>query len=145
MPLMAAYEHNDARDSARLLASRTLEGLRHRDRAPALENAINNMYRLLQGYRSHRFYGYVEQTPSDDERSHSSMLRSSDRNVGDLKQALEEAFRSAFADQDPKIAIDGMKVVLQTLAYPEEGSIVDPVEVQRTTRFFEVLLQNLEA
>jgi len=56
MPMMAAYEQNDARDAARLLASMTLEGLRH-DRNDALVgNAINNMYRLLVGYRAHGFY-----------------------------------------------------------------------------------------
>lgn len=143
--MMAAYEHNDARDSTRLLACRTLEGLRHRDRAPSLENAINNMYRLLQGFRSHGFYGYVEHAPSEEERSLSAMLSPSDRNVGDVKHALANAFQSAFGEEDPRCAIDGMRTVLRIVAYPEDGGTLDPAEVERTTRFFEALVQNLEA
>jgi hypothetical protein len=143
--MMAEYEHNDARDSARMLASRTLEGLRHLEKAPEHENAINNMYRLLQGFRSHRFYGYVEPVRPEGEQTLSSMQGSFDRNVGDLKAALEKAFRQAFDGREPGAAIDDIKVVLRAVAYPEPGLSPDPNEVLRTAEFFEVLLDNLDA
>jgi len=145
MPMMAAYEQNDARDAARLLATRTLEGLRGPVPARSLANAINNMYRLLQGYRSHGFYGYVEQARSEDEGSMTSLLTSSDRNVGDLKHALDETFESVFHDEDPGAAIDRMKDVLRLAAYPVAGESPDPAEVARADRFFSALLDNLKA
>lgn len=128
-----------------MLASRTLEGLRDYERGPEHENAINNMYRLLQGFRSHRFYGYVEPVLPEGEATLSSMHGSSDRNVGDLKSALEVAFSKAFAGKEAGAAIDDIKMVLRAVAYPEPGSNLHPGEVRRTTEFFEVLLHNLEA
>ena len=144
MPMMAAYEQNDARDAARLLASRTLEGLSRSDPERSLGNAINNMYRLLQGYRSHGFLGYVEQARSEDEGSMTSLLTSSDRNVGDLKHALDETFATVFQG-DAGAAIDAMKDVLRMAAYPEWGKNPDPAEVDRAKRFFSVLLEKLKA
>ena len=145
MPMMAAYEFNDARDSARLLASRTLDGLRDRELAPAFENAINNMYRLLQGFRSHRFYGFSERVPLENDGPHSASVRPSDHNVGDLKHALEEAFHTAFGDEDRRSALDEIKVVLRMVAYPQAGAEPDQAELAKTERFFEVLLDNLDA
>ena len=145
MPMMAAYEYNDARESARLLASRTLDGLRDRALAPRFENAINNMYRLLQGFRSHRFYGYAERVQPESDGCHSASVRPSDRNVGDIKHALAEAFRDAFGDEEPGAAIDEMKVVLRLVAYPKDGAEPDEADLARTERFFEVLLDNLDA
>lgn len=145
MPLMAAYEQNDARDTARLLAAMTLEGLR-RDRQDALVgNAINNMYRLLQGYRAHAFYGYVDEQRSEDEASMTSLLTSTDRNVGDLKHALDTAFGSVFEGRDPSQAIEEMKLVLRMTAYPREGETPDQTEVARAETFFATLLCELEA
>ncbi|HEX8124239.1 MAG TPA: hypothetical protein VF548_01515 [Allosphingosinicella sp.] len=145
MPLMAAYEQNDARDAARLLATMTLEGLRHDRRDPLVGNAINNMYRLLQGYRAHGFYGYVEDRRAEDETSMTSLLSSSERNVGELKHALDETFETVFGDQDPGSAIDGMKVVLRMTAYPREGEMPNSVEIARAEEFFSTLLDKLRA
>jgi hypothetical protein len=145
MPLMAAYEQNDARDAARLLATMTLEGLRHDRRDPLVGNAINNMYRLLQGYRAHGFYGYVEERRPDDETSMTSLLTSAERNVGELKHALDETFGSVFEGQDPGKAIDDMKVILRMTAYPREGETLDTAEVARVEAFFSTLVDKLQA
>ena len=145
MPMMAAYEQNDARDAARLLATRTLEGLHRRETGDSVGNAINNMYRLLQGYRSHGFYGYVEHERSDDEGAMTSLLTSSDRNVGDLRHALDATFESVFKDEDPGTAIDRMKGVLRMAAYPTASDRPDPAELARAERFFAALLVNLKA
>lgn len=145
MPMMAAYEQNDARDAARLLASMTLEGLRQ-DRQDALVgNAINNMYRLLVGYRAHGFYGYSEGAQAEDDGALTSLLTSTDRNVADLKHALDAAFGSAFAGSDPGKAIDEMKVVLRMTAFPREGEHPNVTDVARTETFFTALLDKLQA
>lgn len=144
MPMMAAYEQNDARDAARLLASMTLEGLRHARNDSLVGNAINNMYRLLVGYRAHGFYGYSEEAHPDDDDAQTSLLTSSDRNVADLKHALDAAFGSAFAGKDPGEAIDEMKVVLRMTAFPREGDHADPSEIARTESFFTTLLDKLQ-
>lgn len=145
MPLMAAYEQNDARDAARLLAIRTFEGLERSDPTPTVGNAINNMYRLLQSYRSHGFYGYLEQGRSEDEGSTTSLLTSSDRHVGDLKRALDETFQTVFQGEDPGTAIDGMKGVLRKAAFPAAGGSPDPKDVARAQRFFSTFLEKLKA
>lgn len=145
MPLMAAYEQNDARDAARMLATVTLEGLRHDRRGRSVGNAINNMYRLLQGYRSHGFYGYVDDVRADDEASLTSLLTSSDRNVGELKHALDATFESVFKNEDRGEAIEGMKVVLRMAAFPREGDQPDPAGIAQAEIFFSTFLHNLEA
>lgn len=142
MPMMAAYEQNDARDAARMLAHRTLAGIRAEDNAAG--NAIENMYRLLQGYRSHGFYGYGEKAPSDDEASLSLMM-STDRNVGELKLALDHAFVVVFDDADRGAAIDRMKQVFLSSAYPEEGARAEPADREQTEQFLKALLDSLEA
>ncbi len=138
MPMMAAYEQNDARDSARLLASMTLEGLNDPTRGGELSNAINNMYRLLNGYRSHSFYGYVDHETREDQ--FSSLLANSDRHIGELKAAFDDSFSSIFDGKEPAEAIDAMKSVLQ-------GVVRDlPIErepLDKTREFFVHFLSRL--
>jgi hypothetical protein len=143
VPLMAAYEQNDARDSARLLAVRTLEGLEGRHQSELVSNAINNLYRLLIGYRSHGFYGCAEPVRSDDDVSMTAMLTSTDRNVSDLRSALDKAFESAFVNQDVGRAINHMKVVLRTAAYPADSDLLDQEALVKTKQFLQELLKNL--
>jgi hypothetical protein len=143
VPLMAAYEQNDARDSARLLAVRTLEGLEGRHQSELVSNAINNLYRLLIGYRSHGFYGCAEPVRSDDDVSMTAMLTSTDRNVSDLRSALDKAFESAFGNQDVGRAINHMKVVLRTAAYPADSDLLDQEALVKTKQFLQELLKNL--
>lgn len=145
MPLMASYEQNDARDAARMLATMTLDGLRHTRDASLVGNAINNMYRLLRDYRAHGFYGYVEEHRVDDETSMTSLLTSSERNVGDLKVALDEAFGSVFQGEDPAMVIDGMKQTLRMTAFPKEGDEPNLEEQARLEQFFSTLVDKLQA
>ena len=145
MPLMAAYEQNDARDSARLLATMTLDGLRHTCEASLVGNAINNMYRLLRDYRAHGFYGYVEEHRTDDETSMTSLLTSSERNVGTLKVALDQTFSTVFHGENPADVIDGMKQTLRMTAYPKDGESPDPAEQARLEQFFSTLVEKLQA
>lgn len=142
MPMMAAYEQNDARDAARMLALRSLAGIRAEDQSAG--NAIENMYRLLQGYRSHGFYGYGETSPSDDDAS-LSLMTSTDRNVGELKVALDHAFDVAFNHSDLGLAIDRMKQVFLSSAYPDTGAHAEAVDRDQTVRFLTALLDSLEA
>lgn len=145
MPLMAAYDQNDARDAARLLATMTLEGLGSGYRGLAVGNAMNNMFRLLQGYRSHGFFGFFETAPADDEvMQTSSLLTSVDRNVADLKHALDESFVAVFNGQDPGEAIDDMKVVLRFAAYPSNEDVPDEGDKERTKAFLRTLLEKLQ-
>lgn len=145
MPLMAAYEQNDARDAARSLASITLEGLRDNRHDDFVGNAIDNMYRLLQGYRTHGFYGYVDEQPAEDEGSLDSLLTSADRNVGQLKLALDTTFEAIFTGQDCGRAIDEMKNVMLVAAYPEDGGEIDEQKAEQAKRFFAALVENLKA
>lgn len=145
MPMMAAYEQNDARDAARQLASRTLQGLSGTPSTPLMGNAINNMFRLLQSYSAHRFYGFVDPIGSDTEDAMSSLLTSTDRNVVDLREALDATFDSYCGeDKDLEEFVDEMRGVLRIIAFPEKNEFIDDDERKRVKAFFETLLSNLK-
>lgn len=145
MPLMATYEQSDARDAARVLATMTLDGLRTKVHERRVGNAMNNMYRLLLDYRSHGFYGYAGEPRHEDDSSLTSLMTSADRNVGDLKIALDEAFQTAFGNTDTSKVIDDIKGVLRMSAYPQEGDLMDPSRIKKAENFLEVFLEKLQA
>ena len=62
----------------------------------------------------------------------------------ELKHALDETFESVFEGQDPGQAIDGMKLVLRMVAYPNPNETPDRGEVERAEHFFTVFLHNLQ-
>ena len=72
-------------------------------------------------------------------------MTSTDRNVGELKAALDHAFVVAFDHSDPGLAIDRMKQVFLSSAYPDTGAQAEPADREQTVRFLTALLDSLEA
>lgn len=114
MPIMAAHGRSDARGTARLLANMALESINNPKQGEPQEVALNNMYRLLQSFRKDTFFG--REAPADVPRSSAEKLTlrpPMERNVRDVKQALEEAVTVAFAGQSKDAAIEVVENVLR--------------------------------
>jgi hypothetical protein len=143
MPMMAVYEQNDARSSARLLASSTLRELDAFNRggtAAVAETVTLNMYRLLDDYRAHQFYGLEDSEPDEDEFSQTSMQPFGERHLSDLSSALERTLDAIGGERD--VVIDRVEDVLRAITYPDMGK-VDAEGVDLTKRFLTALLGNL--
>lgn len=138
MPMMAVYEQNDALNSARLLAATTLDELQGREDVD--EVVMVNMYRLIDGYRSHGFYGLeVDDDGSGDEFRGASMLQSGERRLREVRTALDRTIEE-LGDKDS--LLKEVEVVLRAAAYPTEAEASD-VERERATSFLSLFVMNL--
>jgi hypothetical protein len=91
-----------------------LESINNPKQGEPQEVALNNMYRLLQSFRKDTFFG--REAPADVPRSSAEKLTlrpPMERNVRDVKQALEEAVTVAFAGQSKDAAIEVVENVLR--------------------------------
>lgn len=144
MPIMAAHERSDARGAARLLAHMALDCLDNPATAIQQEVALNNVYRLLESYRSNAFFGI--DTPRQPFRGVSdkfALTPSRERHVRDVREALEHARLKAFSDQPKDQAIEAIERVLRALAYPKRNEHFSDDDKRRTSRFFRALLEQL--
>lgn len=138
MPMMAVYEQNDARHSARVLAGMTLQELQGQDEIE--ETVLLNMFRLLDGFRSHAFYGIEDETIPDDDFSSTSMMPSGERHISEVRAALERTIEELGGNRDE--LLETVEGVLRYKAYPDLGQAgVD--EVQSTIKFLGSLVNNL--
>jgi hypothetical protein len=144
MPIMAAHSRSDARGTARLLATMALASIDNPKRGEPQEVALNNMYRLLQSFRKDVFFGQE----TDDARplgaSGKLTLRPPvERNVREVRKALEEATSVAFEGQAKNEAIEAVEKVLRSIAYPKKGAQPSPAERERVISFFRELVSRL--
>lgn len=139
MPMMAVYEQNDALTSARLLTSMTLDELEGRETVE--ESVMVDMFHLLDGYRSHGFYGLREDEdgPGDDFAG-SSMLRSGERRLGDVRVAVQRTVTALGGDGDA--VLDDVETALRAAAYPDEEG-ADERARHRAVEFLVALIGNL--
>lgn len=138
MPMMAVYEQNDALNSARQLAVTTLDELQGREDVD--ETVMVNMYRLIDGYRSHEFYGLEDDDDgSGDDFRGASMLHSGERRLKEVRVALERTL-STLGEKDA--VLDQVEVALRAAAYPQETK-VDQAALKQTEDFLSLLVSNL--
>lgn len=141
MPMMAVYEQNDARSSARLLASMTLRELEGADAVDV--TVLLNMFRLLDGFRAHDFYGvHEDEGAADDEFGTTSMVPSGERRFADVRVALKRSV-ATFDGADPDGLLQEIEDVLRATAYPEEEP-ADPAAIEKTKSFLGSLIANLQ-
>lgn len=147
MPITAAYEHNDARGTARLLAAIARDCVRDPSIAAQHEVAMNNVYRLLQAYRTQAFFGLepAYQVSPDESIEALTLLPPVERHVKDVRDALEHALRTTFASEPQEHALDLIESVLRAVTYPENGGHVPPEKSQKVTRFFDSMLSSLQS
>jgi hypothetical protein len=121
MPIMAAHERSDARGAARLLASMALECIDNPKVASDQEVALNNVYRLLESYRSDAFFGRepLTQQRSQGNAEKLTLIPPMERHVREVREALERARVAAFSGQSKDKAIASIEKVLRAMAYPK--------------------------
>jgi hypothetical protein len=141
---MAAHERSDARGAARLLALMALDCIDNPKVAVEQEVALNNVYRLLESYRSNAFFGL--DTPRQPFRRISDKLALTppkERHVTDVREAIEQARLTVFANQSKDRAIESVEKVLRALAYPERERKPSPTDQKKAAQFFKTLLKQL--
>jgi hypothetical protein len=145
---MAIHERSDARGSARLLAMMALECIDHPEAATDQEVVLNNVYRLLENYRSDQFFGLEPPTRRSAQPlpQKLTLIPPMERHVREVRQALEEARAVAFLGQSKEHAIASIEKVLRAVAYPElkEKSKPTAQDRKRAALFFKKLIEQLQ-
>lgn len=118
MPIMAADDQNDARGSARILAATVRKGIEDEYAPSKHKSAFNNLYRLLEAYRAHRFVGFEYQPRSARGPEALTLLPPPERNVVELRLALDRTLDDVFNDRAN--GIKSIENVLRSIAYPEK-------------------------
>lgn len=141
---MASHGRSDARGTARLLANMALSSIADPRIGASHEVALNNMFRLLQSFRTDIFFGQEAPPNSREVVADKLTLRPpEEQNVRLVKEALEQATARAFGGQSKNEAIEIVERVLRWLAYPKKA--LEPPEVERTrvSVFFRELVERL--
>jgi hypothetical protein len=147
MPIMAAHERSDARGAARLLASMALECIDDPKNASDQEVTLNNLYSLLESYRSDVFFGL--EAPARRSSSPAveklTLIPQTERHVGEVRDALEKARVAAFAGESKERAIASIEKVLRAIAYPKMKSRtkLTAKDRSRVTLFFKKFIEQL--
>src|SRR5882672_6494726 len=122
MPITAVHEQNDARGTVRLLAAAAKNFIGDAPEPLNKEVALNNVYRLLEAYRTNAFFGLeapAVQFPRDTAET-LSLLPPVERHMQDVRDALDHALNAAFAGQSTAQGLDLVENVLRAIAYPQE-------------------------
>jgi hypothetical protein len=110
----------------------------------AQEIALNNMFRLLRAFRKDVFFGQEVPKQSRQIAAGKLTLRPRvERNVRQVREALDEATQTAFAGQSKTEAIDIVENVLRWLAYPKANPAPRETDRARTVSFFRELVARL--
>ncbi len=145
MPIMAAHSRSDARGTARLLATLALASIDHPKGGETEKVALNNVYRLLESFRRDVFFG---REISENARGRSAAQKLTlrppvERNVREVREALEQAVADAFKGKSKDSAIESVENVLRSIAYPKRGRRPSKAEQARTILFFRALIDHL--
>ena len=145
MPIMAATGGSDARAAARLLAGTAVECLKAPEKAPSMAVAINNVYRLLEAYRSNQFFGLETSARPGTVRTMGPLTSTtlSERHVRDVRLAINDAVKQTFDDASVDHAVDLIEQALRGLIYPDKFQAPSAADLGRVTHFFERLRQTL--
>jgi hypothetical protein len=142
---MAAHGRNDARGIARLLANMALASIDSPKRGEPQEVALNNMYRLLQSFRKDAFFGQeiLGEARPQSATEKLTLRPQAERNVREVRDALEQATRVAFEGRSKDEAIETVESVLRSIAYPKLDNRPSPDDRQRAILFFRALVEHL--
>jgi hypothetical protein len=147
MPIMASQGRSDARGTAQILASMALECIADPQLAQEREVALNNVYRLLESYRTNPSFGSEApgQQSIQDATQRLTLRRPIERHVKEVRDALEHARSTAFGDRNKDDALRTVENVLRSVAYPNAVQThISPEDQKMVSRFFEVLVERLQ-
>jgi hypothetical protein len=120
MPIAAVNEQNDARGSAWLLARMARDSIERSNDGLVNEPAMNSLYRLLEAYKAHRFFGFDHQPDARDEAEGLSFAPPAERGFAELKAAFAKAQEKAFgAGSSVHESVSEVEDVLVAVTYPK--------------------------
>ena len=139
MPIVAANERGDVRGSTRFLANTVRGYVVNRPAIDRFEKVyLNNLYRLLEGYRTHRVVAFEHGPKPATGSGALTLLRPTVSNVRDLRIALEKALRSVYGNtEDAAVSVE---TVLMAIAESHKAKRRD---ADKTTRFLDAFIENL--
>jgi hypothetical protein len=142
---MAAHGRSDARGTARLLANKALASIGNPRGGESQEVALNNMYRLLQSFRTDVFFGQEAPIGSRQTSAEKLTLRPpEEQNVRHVREALQRATEIAFVGTSKDEAMEAVEKVLRWIAYPTKTSQApSESDRSRTAAFFKELVDRL--
>jgi len=117
--------------------------VKDQSKVPASKVVLNNMYRLLEAFRSNAFFGFEPEEPNTEppETHRSSMVF--EGHSPDVRVAIEGALKDVFSEMKSDAAIRIVENVLRGIVAPER---FDPPQVEqrdRAARFFSGLSKRL--
>jgi hypothetical protein len=146
MPIMAAQGRSDARGAARLLAGLALDCIDNPKVAREQQVALNNVYRLLESYRSNVFFGLEppREQPKQNASQKLTLRTPIERHVKEVRDALEEARQTVFTEDTKDHAIETIENVLRSVAYPKSKSArLSVADREKVTAFFREVVERL--
>lgn len=122
MPIMSATAQNDVRGTAWLLASATKQCLLDPATGNERFGTLNNVYRLLEAFRTNRLFALGRSGSDYPTRSADLYLASSsnDVHVIDIKEAMQTALATSFGATAKDEAIERLEGVLRSVLDPSQ-------------------------
>lgn len=144
MPIAALNEQNDARGSAWLLARMARDSIDRPGSSPVNKPAMNSLYRLLEAYKEHGFFGFDHQPNGPATAESFTLNPPAERGFAQLKAAFAAAVEDAFGrGSTPDQAIASVEEVLESVTYPDRAS-VGPEERAAAVKFLTSVIDSLE-
>jgi hypothetical protein len=146
MPIMSGRGWDDARATTRLLVGTAVECLQNPKKAPERVTALDNIYRLLESFRTNPIFGFT----AIERRGHAKAVDAftisppREKHLTDVRDVISDAIAVAFRGKSTDQAVVEVEEVLRLLAYPNKGKPTKPA-VQRATRFFTEVSKRLAA
>jgi hypothetical protein len=142
MPIMAAYDENDARGPARVLANTVRRCMNEGQESPKYVAAFDNFYSMIEDYRSHGFEGFDYVPTASRGPETLSLLPAPERHVEDLRIAFDRALEAAYRDIEKDAALERVENVLKAVAYPTTASAT-PADKIAVQTFLAAFINNL--
>ncbi len=142
---MAGRGWDDARATTRLLAGAAVECLQNPAKAPERVTALDNIYRLLEAFRTNPIFGFTS-----IERRHGHAVDAftisppREKHLTEVRDVIRDAIAVAFKGRSTDQAVVEVEEVLRLLAYPNKGKPKKPAMI-RATRFFTEVTKRLAA
>jgi hypothetical protein len=145
MPIMSAHGQNDARGAAFILARTALECISNPALAGEREVTLNNVYRLIEGYRADIFFDTRRRAKKHAKGAAGTLtlMPPSEQHIDEVRTALDLAMTKVFANSTKGKAFRFLEDVLRSIAYPQQFGKASRKDLNKAAQFFSEMLQNL--
>ena len=143
MTIMAESGWDDARANTLLLADTAAQCIRDPERAQKWQILLNNVYQLLETFRSNPLFGHLSPACSAESPSELEAGLGDEANLADVRVALEAAIADTFQGESTDSAVAKINDVVRAVAFPTTGLTLQGDQRDRAARFFESVSNHL--